>query len=386
MHLTRFLTTAAVAALLAGAAQAQTPATPATKAPAATAAPAPAAAAPAPAAAAPGAAVAAKVTPAGDIVDTAKASGQFTTFLKAAEATNLTGLLKTNKNLTVFAPTDAAFAALPAGELEKLMLPENKAQLQKLMIYHIVNAPVTSADFKGSTRKAATVAGPSVELSGGEKPMVNDATIVQADIAASNGILHVVDKVLMPGAASAVASGAAASTTAPASPEKPATPPAAEARSTSPMPKTTPPKDKVAALDGSVVQCLTQETKEMAPSPVPPKEPVEDTKAAVKDESATPPPAADKSGADAAVQEQTPPPAAEPAPTPEAVPPTSDATTPPATDAMTAPAATPGADASAAVTATTSTATMQPVADTPENRAKYKPLSNAGKRSKAKGN
>jgi len=364
MHLTRFLTTAAVAALLAGAAQAQTPTAPATKAPAQSPA------------AAPGAA--AKVTPAGDIVETAKASGQFTTFLKAAEATNLTGLLKTNKNLTVFAPTDAAFAALPAGELEKLMLPENKAQLQKLMIYHIVNAPVTSADFKGSTRKAATVAGPSVELSGGEKPMVNDATIVQADVAASNGILHVVDKVLTPGAASATASGAAASTTAP---ETPATPPAAAAKPAA-TPKAAPPKDKLAALEAA--QCLTQDNKEMAPSPVPPMEP--DAKAAVKDEAATPPPAADQMGADAAAQEQTPPPAAEPAPTPEAVPPTSDATTPPATGAMTAPAATPGADASAAVTATAATVTMQPVADTPENRALYKPLSNAGKRSKAKGN
>ncbi|MES2896461.1 MAG: fasciclin domain-containing protein [Pseudomonadota bacterium] len=377
MHLTRFLTTAAVAALLAGGAQAQaqTPAAPATKTPA------PAVGTQAPAAA-PGATAAAKVIPAGDIVDTAKASGQFTTFLKAAEATNLTGLLKTNKNLTVFAPTDAAFAALPAGELEKLMLPENKAQLQKLMIYHIVNAPVTSADFKGSTRKAATVAGPSVELSGGETPMVNDATIVQADIAASNGILHVVNKVLMPGAASAVASGAAASTTAA---ETPATPPAADAKPAA-TPKAPPPKDKLAALEAA--QCLTQENKEMAPSPV--TEPEADAKAAVKDEAATPPPAADQVGADAAAQEPptppagepAPPPAAEQAPTPEAAP--SDAATPPATDAMTAPAATPGADVSAAVTATT--VAMQPVADTPENRAKYKPLSNAGKRSKAKGN
>ncbi|UTP38059.1 fasciclin domain-containing protein [Phenylobacterium sp. LH3H17] len=358
MHLTRFLMTAAVAALLAGAAQAQTPVAPATKAPPA---------------AAPAGAAAAKVIPAGDIVDTAKASGQFTTFLKAAEATNLTGLLKTNKNLTVFAPTDAAFAALPAGELEKLMLPENKAQLQKLMIYHIVNAPVTSADFKGSTRKAATVAGPSVELSGGETPMVNDATIVQADIAASNGILHVVDKVLMPGAASAVASGAAASTTAP---ETPATPPAVGAKPAA-TPKAAPPKDKLAALEAS--QCLTQD-KEMAPSPVPERE--ADAKAALTDEAATPPPAADQVGADAAAQEPPTPPAGEPAPTPESAP--SDATAPPATDAMTARAANPGADASAAVTSTT--VAMQPVADTPENRAKYKPLSNAGKRSKAKGN
>ncbi len=388
MHLTRFLTTAAVAALLAGAAQAQTPA-PATKAPAQP----PAAAAPADATA--GATAAAKVTAAGDIVETAKASGQFTTFLKAAEATNLTGLLKTNKNLTVFAPTDAAFAALPAGELEKLMLPENKAQLQKLMIYHIVNAPVTSADFKGSTRKAATVAGPSVELSGGETAMVNDATIVQADIAASNGILHVVDKVLMPGAASATSSAATASTTAPAAPQTPAAPATTDAKPADPATpaKATPPKDKLAALSGSPAQCLAQQTQEMAPSPIAPKEPAADAEAAVQDESATPPPAADQAGADVAAQEPTTPPAGEMAPAPDTAPPAADAMTPPAGDTMAAPAtsaapaATAGADASTAVAATTTTTvTMQPVADTPENRALYKPLSNAGKRSKAKGN
>jgi len=345
MQLTRFLTTAAVAALLAGAAQAQTP---------------PAAAPAAPAtAAAPGA----KVTPAGDIVDTVKASGQFTTFLKAAEATNLTGLLKTNKNLTVFAPTDAAFAALPPGELEKLMLPENKAELQKLMIYHIVNAPVTSADFKGATRKAATVAGPSVELSGGDTPKVNDATIVQADIAASNGVIHVVDKVLTPGAASATATGAAASATAPeAAPAQAAPAQAAPA-------KTAPPKDKLAALAATGVQCQVPENKEMAPSPVPAAKdeardgPVKD--GAVKDEAATPPP-----------------PVTEAAPTPADPAPATEATPPPA---PTPPMAAPGTDASTAV-ATTATVAMQPVADTPENRAKYAPLSNAGKRSKTKGN
>ncbi|MDP3869421.1 fasciclin domain-containing protein [Phenylobacterium sp.] len=370
MHLTRFLTTAAAAALIAGAAHAQIPAAqiPAAKTPAVQTPAAKAPATPSTTAAAP----AAKVVAAGDIVETAKASGQFTTFLKAAEATNLTGLMKTNKNLTVFAPTDAAFAALPAGELEKLMLPENKAQLQKLLIYHMVNAPVTSADFKGATRKAATVAGPTVELSGGETPMVNDAVIIQADIAASNGVLHVVNKVLNPVAASATASGAAASATAPA---PTATPP-----STAPPKAAPPPKDKLVALGAA--QCLMQENKEMAPSPVPAKEAEASAKAAVKDESATPPPAADKTGADAAAQEQAAPPA-EPAPAP----PTTDAATPPpATDAMTAPAAAPGTDASTAVTATTTTVTMQPVADTPENRAKYKPLSNAGKRSKAKGN
>lgn len=216
MTLKTILTTTAALALIAGAAQAQTPAakTAPAKTPPAAAAPAKAAATtPAETPAAVG--TTPKVAAAGDIVATAQASGQFTTFLKAAEATNLTGLLKTTPNLTVFAPTDAAFAALPAGELDKLMLPENKAQLQKVLIYHVINAKVPSSEFKGASRKAATVAGPSVELTGGATLKVNDADIVQADVMASNGILHVVDKVLLPpGAMAAAASAQPASATA----------------------------------------------------------------------------------------------------------------------------------------------------------------------------
>lgn len=243
MTFKRLLAATAAVAALSAPAFAQAPAThaPAKTAPAAAAAApaaasdtaaqapaAPATATPAPTgadAAAPGAQVVAQ----GDLVQTAQASGQFKTFLKAAEATNLTNLLKTQKNITVFAPTDAAFAALPAGELDRLMLPENKAQLQKLLIYHMVNAPVKSTEFKGSTRTAATVAGPAVELKGGDQLMVNDADIVQADISTSNGVLHVIDKVLSPTgtatAASADAAGAAASASAPAS--EPAAAPAA---------------------------------------------------------------------------------------------------------------------------------------------------------------
>lgn len=225
MTLKTILTTTAALALIAGAAQAQTPAAktaPAKTPPAAAAAPAKAAATtPAETPAAVGATP--KVAAAGDIVATAQASGQFTTFLKAAEATNLTGLLKTTPNLTVFAPTDAAFAALPAGELDKLMLPENKAQLQKVLIYHVINAKVPSSEFKGATRKAATVAGPSVELAGGATLKVNDADIVQADVMATNGIIHVVDKVLLPpGAMAAANTAVSASATAPASSATPA--------------------------------------------------------------------------------------------------------------------------------------------------------------------
>lgn len=207
MHLTRLLTAAAAAALVAGAAQAQT--APAAKAPAT----------PAPAATS-----GAKVVANGDIIQTATLSGQFKIFLKAVDATNLTGLLKTNKNLTVFAPTDAAFAALPAGELDRLMLPENKAELQKLLTYHVINARVDSTKIKGAKGAVPTVAGASVEIDGSsDMLMVNNADIVQADVMATNGVVHVIDKVLTPAtlSASAATSGSAASTTAPAPPAKP---------------------------------------------------------------------------------------------------------------------------------------------------------------------
>lgn len=235
MYLNRILTTTAALALLAGAAHAQTASTPAKGPVAAQSTSKSTATAPAGATAETAAAGSAQVVAAGDIVATAKASGQFTTFLKAAEATNLTGLLKDTKNLTVFAPTDAAFAALPAGELDKLMLPENKAQLQKVLIYHVINAKVPASEFKGATRKAATVAGPSVELAGGSTLKVNDAEIVQADVMATNGIIHVVDKVLMPpGAMAAVNSAVSASATTTAPPAKePSTLPATQV-----MPKT----------------------------------------------------------------------------------------------------------------------------------------------------
>ncbi|MCA0358099.1 MAG: fasciclin domain-containing protein [Proteobacteria bacterium] len=175
----RLLTAAAAIALTAGAAHAQTTTT---EAPALTA----------PAAQAP-------VVAKGDLIDTAQASGQFTTFLKAVSAVNLTSVLKTNQNLTVFAPTDAAFAALPAGTLDTLLLPENGPMLQKVLTYHLINAKVDSSKIKGAKGEVKSVEGSPLMLDGsGATPMVDGATITQADVMASNGVLHVVDKVLLP--------------------------------------------------------------------------------------------------------------------------------------------------------------------------------------------
>lgn len=207
MQFNRLLTAAAAIALIAGlaapalAAPAKTPA--ATSAAPATAPPT----ASTPAAMAP-AATGPKVVPAGDLVDTAKASGQFTTFLKGLDATNLTVLLKNNKGLTVFAPTDAAFAALPPGELDKLMA--DKPALQKLLTHHIINAMVDSSKIKGAKGPVTSVAGDKIELDGsGDMLMADNADIIQPDVMATNGILHVVDHVMMPGAAPMAAAGTA---------------------------------------------------------------------------------------------------------------------------------------------------------------------------------
>ena len=212
MKLNHLLIAAASVALSAGIACAQTPA--ATATPASPKPPAQAAVAAQPATpAAPSTVSAARVVAKGDLIETARASGQFTTFLKAADATNLTSVLKTNKNLTVFAPTDAAFAALPPGELNRLMA--DKPQLQKLLTHHVVNARVDSTKIRNARGAVTTVAGDQLQLDGsGEVLLAGNADIIQPDVMASNGVLHVVDKVIVPGAAAAGANAAPASTTA----------------------------------------------------------------------------------------------------------------------------------------------------------------------------
>ena len=144
---------------------------------------------------------AAQVAPAGDLIDALKAAGQFTTFIKGADATNLTGLLKSNKNLTVFAPTDAAFQALPAAELQRLQ--SDKAAMQKFILHHVINAPVDSAEIKGARGGVPSGAGDQIMLDGSDEAgalKADGATIVQTDIRTNSGLLHVVDRVLTPGA------------------------------------------------------------------------------------------------------------------------------------------------------------------------------------------
>jgi uncharacterized surface protein with fasciclin (FAS1) repeats len=133
-----------------------------------------------------------------DIVDTAAAAGQFNTLIAAAKAADLVDTLKSPGPLTVFAPTDAAFAALPAGTVDNLLKPENKAQLVKVLTYHVVSGKVTSGQVV-TLDTATTVEGGAVDIDASNgKVMINDAQVVQADVGASNGVIHVIDKVLLP--------------------------------------------------------------------------------------------------------------------------------------------------------------------------------------------
>ncbi len=133
-----------------------------------------------------------------DIVATAVAAGNFKTLTAALEAAGLVDTLKGKGPFTVFAPTDEAFAKLPAGTVENLLKPENKARLVAILTYHVVPGEVKAAQVMTMT-SAKTVQGESVKVSaGGGTVMIDRAKVVKADIAASNGVIHVIDTVLMP--------------------------------------------------------------------------------------------------------------------------------------------------------------------------------------------
>ena len=180
----RFLITAAIAALSMGAsanlAAAQTLAAPAPAAPAA-----------------PVGSIPQMNLPAhGDIADTLRASSQFTILVKALDATALTSVLKRPGPLTVLAPTDAAFQALPADQLANLMKPENTAQLQALLAYHLINSAVPPSKIQGSKGPIRTASGADVQIDGsGATLKVNDANVI-GEVSVSNGAIYAVDKVL----------------------------------------------------------------------------------------------------------------------------------------------------------------------------------------------
>lgn len=133
-----------------------------------------------------------------DIVDTAVGAGSFNTLVAAVQAAGLVETLKGDGPFTVFAPTDEAFAALPAGTVDDLLKPENKDQLIAVLTYHVVSGKVMSGDIAGKTTEAATVQGQMLNINAMDGVMINDSKVVSADIEASNGVIHVIDKVLLP--------------------------------------------------------------------------------------------------------------------------------------------------------------------------------------------
>ncbi|MGH1417331.1 MAG: fasciclin domain-containing protein [Hyphomicrobiaceae bacterium] len=133
-----------------------------------------------------------------DIVDTAVGAGTFKTLVAAVKAAGLVDTLKGKGPFTVFAPTDAAFAKLPKGTVESLLKPENKDKLVAILTYHVVPGKVMSKDVAGKTTKAKTVQGTEISVDATNGVKVDNATVTIADIGASNGVIHVIDTVVMP--------------------------------------------------------------------------------------------------------------------------------------------------------------------------------------------
>ena len=135
---------------------------------------------------------------AADIVDTAIAAGSFKTLVTAVKAAGLVETLKGKGPFTVFAPTDEAFAKLPAGTVENLLKPENKKQLVAILTYHVVSGKVMSKDLAGKNTMAKSVEGGEISVGATDGVKVDNAKVVKADIEATNGVIHVIDAVIMP--------------------------------------------------------------------------------------------------------------------------------------------------------------------------------------------
>jgi uncharacterized surface protein with fasciclin (FAS1) repeats len=138
------------------------------------------------------------VAKAADIVETAVSAGSFNTLVTAVKAAGLVDTLKGPGPFTVFAPTDEAFAKLPGGTVENLLKPENKQQLVAILTYHVVPGKVMSKDLVGKKMMAKTVEGTQVSIAATDGVRFDNAKVVKADIEASNGVIHVIDTVIIP--------------------------------------------------------------------------------------------------------------------------------------------------------------------------------------------
>jgi len=133
-----------------------------------------------------------------DIVDTAVAAGNFTTLVAAVEAAGLVDALKAEGPMTVFAPTDEAFAALPEGTIETLLKPENKDQLVNILTYHVLAGKVMAGDISGKALEVQMLNGSTAKVDATSGATIGSANIVVTDIETSNGVIHVIDAVLIP--------------------------------------------------------------------------------------------------------------------------------------------------------------------------------------------
>ena len=133
-----------------------------------------------------------------DILETATDAGTFTILIAAVKAAGLTALLQEKGPMTLFAPTDDAFAKLPKGTTENLLRPENKEKLQHLITFHLVMGRVTSRDFMGKRLEAATAEGGTLLIDATKEILVDDAKMIKSDLIADNGFIHVIDTVMMP--------------------------------------------------------------------------------------------------------------------------------------------------------------------------------------------
>ncbi|GBC98632.1 Immunogenic protein MPB70 [bacterium HR17] len=140
--------------------------------------------------------------PTGDIPTVAVKAGQFKTLVKALQAAELVDALKGKGPFTVFAPTDAAFAKLPKGTLEELLKPENKEKLRSILLYHVVAGKYLAADvkkLKSGTQVETLLKGKKITVTHKRNSVyVNDAKVIKTDVMASNGVIHVIDKVILP--------------------------------------------------------------------------------------------------------------------------------------------------------------------------------------------
>lgn len=135
---------------------------------------------------------------ASDIVDTAVSAGKFQTLVTAVKAAGLVDTLKGDGPFTVFAPTDEAFAKLPAGTVEDLLKPENKEKLVAVLTYHVVPGKIMSSDIAGKTAEVETVQGSKLSVDATKGVKVDEANVTSADIETSNGVIHVIDTVVLP--------------------------------------------------------------------------------------------------------------------------------------------------------------------------------------------